>query len=75
MRTSSLLILTLTVMLFSQCKKDDAPCEINIPEFCNLVDLSDEYAPVCGCDGETYQNAGWAQCVGGVASFEDGRCK
>ena len=74
MKKTTILILANTLMVFTQCKKDEEPCEKNIPEWCNLADLSNEYSPVCGCDGKTYQNAGWATCVGGV-SYEKGKCK
>ena len=74
MKKTSILILAIILTVFTQCEKDEEPCEKNIPEWCDLADLSNEYNPVCGCDGKTYQNAGWATCVGGV-SYEKGKCK
>lgn len=68
------LILGIIILIFTQCKKDKEPCVKNIPEWCNLVDLSSVYDPVCGCDGKTYQNAGHATCVGGV-TYTKGKCK
>jgi|GEM_PF-408418 len=65
---SAVLLLTLT-----QCKKDNCQEHQKIP--CNLIDLSNEYHPVCGCDGKTYQNAGHAQCVGGITKYREGKCK
>lgn len=32
-----------------------------------------EYKPVCGCDGNTYSNAGMARCAG-VKSWTEGEC-
>ena len=75
MKKITFITLTLTVLIFSQCKKDKEPCVINIPDWCHLVDLTDENDPVCGCDGKTYQNASYASCVGGVASYKKGKCK
>jgi hypothetical protein len=63
-----------TVLLFVQCNKDE-PCETYTFPQCDLVELSNDYDPVCGCDGVTYQNAGWARCFGGLISYTSGECK
>ncbi len=74
MNKSVILILGMTILVFTQCKKDKEPCLKKILEWCNLVDLSNEYDLVCGCDGMTYQNAGHATCIGGV-TYTKGKCK
>tara|TARA_B100000963_G_C22494118_1_gene610641 strand:- start:221 stop:445 length:225 start_codon:yes stop_codon:yes gene_type:complete len=35
---------------------------------------TEEYAPVCGCDGETYSNVCYAK-VNGIKIFTNGECK
>jgi hypothetical protein len=69
---ASLVVATL-VLTLTHCAKEN-PCEKNVPDWCNLVDLSNEYIPVCGCDDKTYQNAGHATCIGGV-TYTEGPCK
>ena len=36
---------------------------------------TEEYAPVCGCDGVVYSNACYAQIQGGVTSWTEGSCQ
>jgi len=65
------LFFCLTLLFFASCEQE---CETFIPGECILIDLSDEYNPVCGCDGVTYTNAGHAMCVGGITDYVQGEC-
>jgi hypothetical protein len=66
--------LLIAMTMAAGCATDDT-CDDHETINCDLVDLSDEYIPVCGCDGITYQNAGHAQCVGHITQYVDGVCE
>ena len=70
--SSYVYIFILGFTLFS-CTKDKVACTKNKPD-CSTIDLSSEYKPVCGCDGVTYQNPGFAYCSG-ITQYYEGECK
>ena len=70
------LILLLFIPLIFSCSDDeDTPnmcideTLINLQTPCPLI-----YYPVCGCDGNTYNNSCEAFNLYGVIAFEDGVC-
>lgn len=72
-QTIILTIIMLIGLTINSCKKD-VSCAKEIPKWYHLVDLSTNYDPVCGCDGNTYQNSAHAECEG-ITDYKKGKCK
>ncbi|MBA3901368.1 MAG: hypothetical protein H0X62_14370 [Bacteroidetes bacterium] len=68
---SGLLALIALVMLslITQCKKDEACKEKHIKDCYS----TEQYDPVCGCNGKTYGNSSQAACYS-ITEFTPGEC-
>ena len=67
--------LVFSFLIFSCCQ---ATCK-KVTDDCKGAAIADcmctqQYDPVCGCDGKTYGNACMARCAG-VKSWTPGECK
>ncbi len=61
----------LLIILVTSLLSCDKGCRENSEDNCACHDV---YAPVCGCNGKTYENDCRAQCVG-IDEFVMGDCQ
>lgn len=55
-------------LLFTSCNKK-GDCEELYKENCVVTQ---DYAPVCGCNGKTYANKSYAECAD--VNYTEGKC-
>ena len=65
-----ILLVILSILIFTQCKKDSNTYVEKINPACMCTE---QYEPVCGCNGITYGNACQAECFG-IINYTLGEC-
>ncbi|MGM0943838.1 MAG: Kazal-type serine protease inhibitor family protein [Bacteroidota bacterium] len=74
MKGKKMISLVFVSLLFFQCEEEQKPHEcIDQSKIDHYRACYDIFAPVCGCDGNTYSNDCYAQSAG-VLSFTQGAC-
>lgn len=68
-------LVIIATMAFFGCKKESAAPVEACKKYtdCSLVDCSDAFKPVCGCNGITYRNSCIALCDS-IKKYTEGTC-